>query len=189
LPREEVVDAAERISDPEGHGPSIWLPVVPDAEAVKNRLHLDIHASGERKDPIEIRRNRVDAEAARLAGLGATITGALPEEGLDHYAVGMKDPEGNEFDINDRRTEAATRSRRVTGQSLHIPTRCGDIAPYWCMGRRHGCSALHLTRRVNGLGAVLGYRQADAICWMCLRSVPQQPPRTVRCGKRDRISA
>jgi hypothetical protein len=24
----------------------------------------------------------------------------LPEEGLDHYAVGMKDPEGNEFDIN-----------------------------------------------------------------------------------------
>ncbi len=25
---------------------------------------------------------------------------ALPEEGPDHYAVGMKDPEGNEFDIN-----------------------------------------------------------------------------------------
>jgi hypothetical protein len=24
----------------------------------------------------------------------------LPEDGLDHYAVGMKDPEGNEFDIN-----------------------------------------------------------------------------------------
>jgi Glyoxalase-like domain len=46
------------------------------------------------------RRKRVDAEASRLAGLGATITGALPEEGLDHYAVGMKDPEGNEFDIN-----------------------------------------------------------------------------------------
>ena len=41
-----------------------------------------------------------DAEASRLAGLGATITGALSEEGLDHYAVGMKDPEGNEFDIN-----------------------------------------------------------------------------------------
>ena len=35
-----------------------------------------------------------------LAGLGATITGASSEEGLDHYAVGMKDPEGNEFDIN-----------------------------------------------------------------------------------------
>jgi hypothetical protein len=42
----------------------------------------------------------VDGAATRLAGLGATITGALSEEGLDHYAVGMKDPEGNEFDIN-----------------------------------------------------------------------------------------
>ena len=57
-------------------------------------------ARGERTDPIETRRKRVDAEASRLAGLGATITGALSEEGLDHYAVGMKDPEGNEFDIN-----------------------------------------------------------------------------------------
>jgi hypothetical protein len=43
---------------------------------------------------------RIDAEATRLAALGATITGALSEEGLDHYAVGMQDPEGNEFDIN-----------------------------------------------------------------------------------------
>ena len=41
-----------------------------------------------------------DAEATRLAGLGATITGPLSEEGMDHYAVGMRDPEGNEFDIN-----------------------------------------------------------------------------------------
>jgi len=24
----------------------------------------------------------------------------LAEEGLDHYAVAIKDPEGNEFDIN-----------------------------------------------------------------------------------------
>ena len=35
-----------------------------------------------------------------LASLGATITCVLQQEGLDHYAVGMKDPEGNEFDIN-----------------------------------------------------------------------------------------
>jgi hypothetical protein len=26
--------------------------------------------------------------------------GALSEEGIDHYAAAMKDPEGNEFDIN-----------------------------------------------------------------------------------------
>jgi hypothetical protein len=97
---DDLVDGADRISDPEGGGPSIWFHAVPEVKTVENRLHLDIHASGDRTDPIEVRRRRVDAEAARLAGLGATITGALSEEGLDHYAVGMKDPEGNEFDIN-----------------------------------------------------------------------------------------
>jgi hypothetical protein len=35
-----------------------------------------------------------------LSDLGATIVGILTEEGIDHYAVAMKDPEGNEFDIN-----------------------------------------------------------------------------------------
>jgi len=100
IPEEELVEGADRISDPAGHGPSIWFHVVPKAKVVKNRLHLDIHASGERTDSIETRRQRVDAEANRLAGLGATITGALLVEGLDHYAVGMQDPEGNEFDIN-----------------------------------------------------------------------------------------
>ena len=100
LPEEELVDGADRISDPDGQGPSIWFNVVTEAKTVKNRLHFDIHASGARTDPIETRRQRVDAEANRLAGLGATITGALTGEGLDHYAVGMRDPEDNEFDIN-----------------------------------------------------------------------------------------
>jgi hypothetical protein len=72
---------------------------------LKNRLHLDVHASGGRSVvdlsvPLAARRERVDAEARRLAALGATITGALEADGLDHYAVGMKDPEGNEFDVN-----------------------------------------------------------------------------------------
>jgi hypothetical protein len=100
LPEEYLVDGADRISDPDGHGPSIWFNAVPDAKVVKNRLHLDIHASGDRTDPIASRRARVDAEADRLAALGATITGPLSGEGVDHYAVGMQDPEGNEFDIN-----------------------------------------------------------------------------------------
>ncbi|HEX2322898.1 MAG TPA: VOC family protein [Streptosporangiaceae bacterium] len=97
---EDLVDGADRISDPEGHGPSIWFHVVPDTKAVKNRLHLDINASGGWTLRLETRRQRVDAEARRLADLGATITVVLHEEGLYHYAVGMKDPEGNEFDIN-----------------------------------------------------------------------------------------
>jgi hypothetical protein len=101
LAEEDLGDGADRISDPEGHGPSIWFHVVPESKIVKNRLHLDIHASGERVDPIEIRKQRVDAEARRLVALGASTVGPLMEDGiLDHYAVGMKDPEGNEFDIN-----------------------------------------------------------------------------------------
>jgi hypothetical protein len=45
-------------------------------------------------------RQRVDAEAERLAALGATVVRVLHEEGLDHYGVAMAEPEGNEFDIN-----------------------------------------------------------------------------------------
>jgi Glyoxalase-like domain len=100
VPEADLVEGIDRISDREGRGPSIWFHRVPDAKAVKNRLHLDIHAGGDWADPIEARRQRVDAETARLAALGATITGPLSEEGADLYAVGMRDPEDNEFDVN-----------------------------------------------------------------------------------------
>ena len=102
LPDSELGIGADSIIDPRGEGPRIWFHVMPDAKVVKNRLHLDIHASGfpSRSDPLAIRRQRVDAEARRLTDLGATLTVVMSEDGLDHYAVGMKDPEGNEFDIN-----------------------------------------------------------------------------------------
>ena len=100
LPEEELTGGADRISDPQGGGPAIWFQVVEAAKTVKNRLHIDVHASGERTVPLETRKQRVDAEAERLVGLGATITVVMYQEGVDHYAVGMKDPEGNEFDIN-----------------------------------------------------------------------------------------
>jgi hypothetical protein len=100
LPEEELGIGADCIIDPDGGGPRIWFQVVPDTKTVKNRLHLDIHVSGGRAVPMATRRRRVDAEAGRLSELGATIVGALSEEGLDHYAVAMKDPEGNEFDIH-----------------------------------------------------------------------------------------
>jgi hypothetical protein len=77
-----------------------WTQISTERKAAKNRLHLDIGVSGGRAVPIETRRQRVDAEAARLASLGALLVGVLYTEGLDHYAVAMKDPEGNEFDIN-----------------------------------------------------------------------------------------
>ena len=73
---------------------------MPDSKTVKNRLHIDISVGGDRSVPIQTRTARVDAEAQRLVGLGATLTRVLAEPGLDHYAVAMTDPEGNEFDIN-----------------------------------------------------------------------------------------
>ena len=96
----DLPDGGDRISDPAGYGPAVWFHAVAESKVVKNRLHIDIRASGEWTDPIEARQARVDAEAERLAALGATITGPLGDGGLDHYAVGMRDPEGNEFDIN-----------------------------------------------------------------------------------------
>jgi Glyoxalase-like domain len=100
LPEAELGGGADSVSDPDGAGPRIWFQVSPDGKTVPNRLHLDVYASGGRALPMETRRQRVDAEAQRLAALGATVVGAMTEEGLDHYAVAMKDPEGNEFDIN-----------------------------------------------------------------------------------------
>ena len=100
MPEEELGAGADCIVDPAGQGPRIWFQVVPELKAVKNRLHLDIGVSGGRAVPIETRRQRVDAKAGRLAGLGALLVGVNDTEGLDHYGVAMKDPEGNEFDIN-----------------------------------------------------------------------------------------
>ena len=42
----------------------------------------------------------VDLALAQIAALGATIVRVLCQDGLDHYGVAMRDPEGNEFDIN-----------------------------------------------------------------------------------------
>jgi hypothetical protein len=90
----------DRICDPASRGPDIWFQPVPEPKIIKNRLHLDISVDGGREVPTEIRRQRVDAEAQRLSELGGSLTRALSEPGLDHYAVAMTDPEGNEFDIN-----------------------------------------------------------------------------------------
>jgi hypothetical protein len=100
LPEAELGNGADCIIDPAGGGPRIWFQVVPDIKTVKNRLHLDVHVSGGRAIPLATRRQRVDAEARRLSELGATMVAVLADEGVDHYAVAMKDPEGNEFDIN-----------------------------------------------------------------------------------------
>ena len=141
------------IVDPAGRGPRIWFQVVPEKKTLKNRLHLDITVSGGRANPIETRRRLVDAEARRLEALGATFVRALFEDGLDHYGIAMRDPEGNEFDINLR--SLARRSRRAvrmryppfcTGaSSMPIKTRAVQIwalcaRTSWSNGDRWSCS-------------------------------------------------
>ena len=100
VPEDELGLGADCIVDPAGRGPRIWFQVVPEKKTLKNRLHLDTTVSGGRANPIETRRRLVDAEAQRLEALGATLVRVLCEDGVDHYGVAMRDPEGNEFDIN-----------------------------------------------------------------------------------------
>ncbi len=97
---DELGIGADRIEDPNGEGPRIWFQVVPEKKSIKNRLHIDVHASGGRGTPLDSRRELVEAEADRLESLGATRLRTIFQEGMDHYAVAMADPEGNEFDIN-----------------------------------------------------------------------------------------
>ncbi|OLB73377.1 MAG: glyoxalase [Actinobacteria bacterium 13_2_20CM_2_71_6] len=94
LPKEEW-DSGASIVDPDGRGPRIFFQRVPEGKVVKNRLHLDLGVGGGHQTPLEVRRERVDAEAARLAGIGAARLHANEEGGW--YGVVMQDPEGNEF--------------------------------------------------------------------------------------------
>jgi hypothetical protein len=101
VPEEELGVGTDCVIDPRGQGPRIWFQVVPEGKTIKNRLHIDIvDVGGGRGVPIETRRVRVRAEADRLVALGATVSAILEDEGLDHFAIAMRDPEGNEFDIN-----------------------------------------------------------------------------------------
>jgi hypothetical protein len=94
---ETVGVGADSIIDPEGRAPRIWFQVSPDGKTAPNRLHLDINASGGWTLPAATRKERIDATVRRLSELGATVVATGDSE---FYAVGMKDPEGNEFDIN-----------------------------------------------------------------------------------------
>jgi hypothetical protein len=100
VPEDELGMGVDRILDPNGEGPRIWFQVVPEQKSVKNRFHIDVRASAGRDQPLEARRELVEAEAERLAALGATRLRTSFQEGMDHYAVAMLDPEGNEFDVH-----------------------------------------------------------------------------------------
>ena len=92
IPEERWNDAAA-IVDPERLGPRIFFQRVPEGKTAKNRVHLDIRsAPGLEADA---RRRRLNDEAERLVGLGATKLYELEERG--QYWITLADPEGNEF--------------------------------------------------------------------------------------------
>ncbi len=93
----ELPDLCDSVVDPAGRGPRIWFQKVPETKQIKNRLHLDLEIGGGHLAPIEERRRRIRAEAQRLIAAGARQLSELDPAGVDHYAITLADPEGNEF--------------------------------------------------------------------------------------------
>jgi Glyoxalase-like domain len=75
---------AVEIAGPPGSGPSLVFIPVPEAKAVKNRLHIDIN-------PVDCEQEH---EVERLVGLGARRIDI--GQGEPSWVV-LADPEGNEF--------------------------------------------------------------------------------------------
>jgi hypothetical protein len=96
MPDPAVLAADEDVvlEPPDDSLPLVYFQVVPEGKVAKNRLHLDLRVGG--TGPLDERRARIDAEAARLVALGASDhRGPIAEGGS--YWVRMNDPEGNEF--------------------------------------------------------------------------------------------
>jgi hypothetical protein len=87
--------SASAVVDPEGKGPRLFFQLVPEGRKAKNRVHLDVNAGGEHGTPPGVRRQRVEAEAERLTGIGATFRERFDRDG--EYWVVLDDPEGNVF--------------------------------------------------------------------------------------------
>jgi hypothetical protein len=80
----EIDDEDAEIEPIDAAGWTLLFQFVPENKSVKNRLHLDVRASGS-----------MAAEVARMEQLGATAITRV-DEGGSFWTV-MGDPEGNEF--------------------------------------------------------------------------------------------
>jgi catechol 2,3-dioxygenase-like lactoylglutathione lyase family enzyme len=87
---------ASAVDDPDGAGPRVFFQRVPEAKAVKNRVHLDVRAAPGLAGPQ--RMAALAAEADRLVALGASVLSRHePAPPLEAGHIVMADPEGNEF--------------------------------------------------------------------------------------------
>jgi len=55
VPESDLGIGVDSIVDPSGHGPRIWVQLVPEKKLTKNRLHFDVAASGGISVPMELR--------------------------------------------------------------------------------------------------------------------------------------
>ncbi len=95
MPEDEWGDGAA-IEDPAGIGPSITFLKVPEPKTAKNRLHLDLQASGGRHLDADVRDERIRSVVASLTAIGGRVVQEHRRgDVLDH--VQLADPEGNEL--------------------------------------------------------------------------------------------
>jgi hypothetical protein len=92
---EEDWSLSSAIVDPEGRGPRIYFQKMDTPKPGKNRLHIDVNASGGPKVPMPERRAQVRREVDRLVGIGAKKQAEREENG--EFWIVMLDPEDNEF--------------------------------------------------------------------------------------------
>ena len=83
------------LTDPDGTRPSLLFQVVPEPQASKNRLHIDIRLSEGAPRPSAEERRRIDAGVGPLVELRATV--GRRNQDPDDWFVVLQDPEGNEF--------------------------------------------------------------------------------------------
>lgn len=86
---------ARALVDPNGVGPRLFFQRVPEGKTAKNRVHLDVSASGGPGVDYIDRVDAVDSHVDALIDLGATKVDIVTQRG--EYWTVMADPEGNEF--------------------------------------------------------------------------------------------
>ena len=92
---EENWNDARALVDPEGIGPRLFFQKVPEGKTAKNRVHLDVNASGGPGADYVDKVDAVDRHVDTLVDLGATKVETVTQRG--EYWTVLRDPEGNEF--------------------------------------------------------------------------------------------
>ncbi len=77
--------------DPEGSGPRVLFQRVPEPRTAKNRVHVDVPASGPDRDWATVL-----GHVERLVAAGGSVVAERSGPFGEHWVV-MQDPEGNEL--------------------------------------------------------------------------------------------